>query len=141
LSGNKYYLRFDIDAMGKAEAMLAPFGRGDFFNLLDPIYSVRELMIMLYAGMNGHYGTWSNGSRVDKYSFEQIRDYLDKHMDYLRNQELDKDTLMKALFDLKMSVAEAARAAVGFTTTGETKKKKVNPGPTKAEETGGSEQA
>jgi hypothetical protein len=131
LSGNKFYLRFDMDAMTKVESMLAPFGRGDFFNLLDPTYNMRELMTMLYAGINGHYGQWDQGRRIDKYSFDQIRDTLDKHFAYLRTQALDKDGLSEALIGLKLAVAEAAREGVGFSLP---KKGKATPGPSEKEE-------
>jgi hypothetical protein len=137
LNGKQYRVRYDINAMAKVETLLGNLTgqRVNFMAMIDPIYTVRELVIMLYAGMNGAFP----GAKEDHFSMEAVQTLLQEHMNSLQDQNLEIDSLIDVYDTLKVSLSNAARIAVGFT-KGIIPLENANPGPTKKAGKGGSKQ-
>ena len=115
IGGEPYNLRYDIQAMSDVEQSLELMKGGvskkSFFDLLDMPYDIRELVVMLMAGIKG-YNRFSN-IKSDM-NFNDATKILENHFRTVSEICETPQEFVSAQNKLMEEISVAARKAVGF---------------------------
>lgn len=136
MANERYNLRYDIEAMLEVETLIQTLNlgtnRADFFQMLDPPYNVREMVVLIQAGINGYKRFQGETNAKNFTNTDEVRRMVQAHFDAVQKKAKSVQAWRDAQAGLWSAIAKAARMGVGLVEEEKSdkgKKEKDDPSP------------
>lgn len=129
LAGERHNLRYDIDSMMEIETLaqaLLNTSRADYYQMLDAPYNVRELVILIQAGINGYHRHQDDGQSI---STKEVKELVQAHFDYIKKHAKTIPEWKAENQKMHDAVSTAVRLGVGLVPQNEPEPEKADPSP------------
>lgn len=134
LAGEHYNLRYDIESMMEVEQLVQTLAlgtaRADFFNMLDAPYNIREMVLMLQAGINGYYRYSNDPKRI---TTDEVRKLVQSHFNHIQTKVKGIPEWKKEQQKVHESISMAARLGAGLVVGDLPEEESPNPKKEKAD--------